>query len=166
MNIDSYNVRVTSLEEVFNSLGEEEMAKHSTETLSANELDAEDRALDGQPMPFKNVGFFQYFGILLGWRMTVVKRKVEFLNYLITPIICACGMVYGLGIASNANKSFGLVPIQDPVFLYNSTTATITNGLYKIGFQTEDQVAKGGDIRFDHLSLENNICPGSSYGQE
>lgn len=27
MNIDTYNVRVTSLEEVFNALGEEEMAK-------------------------------------------------------------------------------------------------------------------------------------------
>lgn len=39
MNIDSYNVRVTSLEEVFNALGEEEMSKQSTETLSANELD-------------------------------------------------------------------------------------------------------------------------------
>lgn len=46
MNIDSYNVRVTSLEEVFNALGEEEMSKHSKETLSANELDQEDRELE------------------------------------------------------------------------------------------------------------------------
>ena len=43
MNIDTYNVRVTSLEEVFNSLGEEEMAKYSSETLSANMLDADEK---------------------------------------------------------------------------------------------------------------------------
>ena len=39
MNIDTYNVRVTSLEEVFNALGEEEMSKQSSDTIAANKLD-------------------------------------------------------------------------------------------------------------------------------
>jgi len=43
MNIDTYNVRVTSLEEVFNALGEEELAKESGDTLGANGLDDSDR---------------------------------------------------------------------------------------------------------------------------
>lgn len=43
MNIETYNVRVMSLEEVFNALGEEEMSKHSKENLGANELDDSDR---------------------------------------------------------------------------------------------------------------------------
>ncbi len=36
LNIDTYNVRVTSLEEVFNALGEEEMSKQNSDTLAAN----------------------------------------------------------------------------------------------------------------------------------
>lgn len=45
-NIDTYNVRVTSLEEVFNALGEEEMEKQNSNTLGANTLDDEDRQLE------------------------------------------------------------------------------------------------------------------------
>lgn len=36
MNIETYNVRVTSLEEVFNALGEEELNKQSKDNLGAN----------------------------------------------------------------------------------------------------------------------------------
>lgn len=39
LNIDTYNVRVTSLEEVFNTLGEEEMSKVSKDTIGANQFD-------------------------------------------------------------------------------------------------------------------------------
>ena len=46
LNIDTYNVRVTSLEEVFNTLGEEELSKESKDTASSNELDQNDRMLD------------------------------------------------------------------------------------------------------------------------
>jgi len=42
LNIDTYNVRVTSLEEVFNALGEEEMSKQNSDTLAANQLNEQD----------------------------------------------------------------------------------------------------------------------------
>lgn len=46
MNIQTYNVRVTSLEEVFNALGEEELSKQSKYNLGANQLNDNDMELD------------------------------------------------------------------------------------------------------------------------
>jgi hypothetical protein len=51
MNIQTYNVRVTSLEEVFNALGEEELAKASKFHLGANQLNDNDIELASKPMP-------------------------------------------------------------------------------------------------------------------
>jgi len=55
LNIDTYNVRVTSLEEVFNTLGEEEMSRENQDNLSANNFDDQDRELDQQQIEFKKL---------------------------------------------------------------------------------------------------------------
>ena len=49
---------MTSLEEVFNALGEEELANKSDDNLGANLFDEDDTNLDSKPMPVKSLSHF------------------------------------------------------------------------------------------------------------
>ena len=129
LNIDTYNVRVTSLEEVFNTLGQQENAKESENIINDNKVDDKQSLLDGGLQTSK-LSFMEIVKIILKNRIMVLLRQKAYFYQWIWPVAFLFGMLF-ITIENSSFKPNQFITLTRIQSLYNSSNI----GAYDYGKQ-------------------------------
>ena len=71
----------------------------------------------------------EFVKVIIANRLLVFNRKMEFLNFITTPMCVILGGMFGVAYAQNFFK-FPILPLSSPPQIYNSTNI----GDYHLGY--------------------------------
>ena len=80
-------------------------------------------------MPLRKIGMCEFVKVIIANRLLVFNRKMEFLNFITTPMCVILGGMFGVAYAQNFFK-FPILPLSSPPQIYNSTNI----GDYHLGY--------------------------------
>jgi len=133
-NIAQYNMRVSSLEEVFNALGERE---HQLE-IEKGEASIDDQNLPLVDYPTRELSSSEILKLLLKRRRLISKRNKEILGRVVIPMILGVSVM--LSVTKELIRPWDSMTVSEVNTIFNDNTGGWFHMAYAEDFQTTPQV--------------------------